>query len=941
MNELQEIINDLNNIIQITEDINKKHSIVKKNRETLKTDTKKLQEISAKLAKLSTALGNAQLQIIAEEIDELKKERELLDSKKTLSRANHLKTREDGFIEGYSDRDQQQANYELLKEISEELNNININNEIKGYQEKINSNKDLLDDKLGELANALNEKQQANYELLKEVSKEVDKVKKSIQEKAEKTENLSKKLKNLEKSERLKSEINQLGNTIPTAAQISVLKEMQSKGITLGPTIENPEKIVSLKSFQIQNQTRWQELNKEKNNLESGLVIVTPEEREKVELELKKVNEQIEECIRLGRTYGKINKNIEELEKVSKELSNNDNKEDIQREINENNESIEQQKQEVRENVGKRITEHEEMQRRQALEAVYQELSSQKENEIRKNLSTLPLELRKSIGTKLKHNDLQKLVGENEQSISEENKSWSAISDYKLKLQELQKQINNTQSELDTFTNRYNELAVRESNNELASDLVEYKENVKKYIEKLPKQIESLKKERNEYQTIIRNYNRTDKLINDLISLRLEHEDEINGEEYYFDNEYVKELDSNEKLIPIPEDTEENKKQSIVEENNNFELKKDIEEVDNKEQVEESVIPSREEMQKRSDEWIKKIKELAEIETNKDGKVNFEIPSSPSKEAVSNNNDWIETMKNLAGISDEEAKSEKLQEIFEEPEENISLSSNEELQLPSVINTRNNRETRNNETPKRQAVKRVRKSKKNIKKRIIIGITSLVAAIVAIGIGCSKKENKQPIEITSPSGIENEEEPIKILSNSGIPVSEETDNKISESFLRDKLYEKVESIINSNKNMINTTPEMELEYLDDYAEPLPITESILKQAIIDSGAMETKAEDEYSVMQGLGEGITAENLQYWYDQGNMLKFIRNQNTGAYAAIEPQKDGSGKILGWWTPENVVEYVESIVNQTNQDFDTLYTELTGENYNEVSAMRGVHR
>ena len=43
-----------------------------------------------------------------------------------ISRKNKLKTREDGLVEGYSDRETQKANYELLKELSIELTNVSL-----------------------------------------------------------------------------------------------------------------------------------------------------------------------------------------------------------------------------------------------------------------------------------------------------------------------------------------------------------------------------------------------------------------------------------------------------------------------------------------------------------------------------------------------------------------------------------------------------------------------------------------------------------------------------------------------------------------------------------------------------------------------------------------------------------------------------------------------
>lgn len=105
---------------------------------------------------------------------------------------------------------------------------------------------------------------------------------------------------------------------------------------------------------------------------------------------------------------------------------------------------------------------------------------------------------------------------------------------------------------------------------------------------------------------------------------------------------------------------------------------------------------------------------------------------------------------------------------------------------------------------------------------------------------------------------------------------------------------------------------------------------VLRQAIIDSGAMQTSANDEYSAMMNQGQGIKSENLKYWYDQGNVLEFFKNSATGSYEVIEPQKDGSKKILGWWTFDAVERYIESIAKNTDADFNDLFEKQTGENY-----------
>ena len=81
MEELQKLIDELNKIIDTTNDINNKEgSISAKKRDILRNDTSRLQEISEKVLLLAQKLGNEQLQTIAEEIEDLKAERDIIDS---------------------------------------------------------------------------------------------------------------------------------------------------------------------------------------------------------------------------------------------------------------------------------------------------------------------------------------------------------------------------------------------------------------------------------------------------------------------------------------------------------------------------------------------------------------------------------------------------------------------------------------------------------------------------------------------------------------------------------------------------------------------------------------------------------------------------------------------------------------------------------------------
>ena len=113
---------------------------------------------------------------------------------------------------------------------------------------------------------------------------------------------------------------------------------------------------------------------------------------------------------------------------------------------------------------------------------------------------------------------------------------------------------------------------------------------------------------------------------------------------------------------------------------------------------------------------------------------------------------------------------------------------------------------------------------------------------------------------------------------------------------------------------------------------------MLSQAFYDSGIIQTKADDEYTAMYGLGEGIQPENIKWWLDSGKPFHFEQDPITGSYAWIETQQDGSETTLGYSQEGPVDNYTSSLAQSSKQNYEDLYYNLTGHTVEEGLQKQG---
>lgn len=735
MIELQEIITDLNEIIQITENINSKYSIVKKDREVLRANTKRLEEIIRKLGELSNNFDNVQLQIIADEINHLKESREELDNKKELSRKNKLKTREDGLVEGYSDRETQKANYELLKELSIELDTIN----------------------------------------------------KSIQEKANLRNELAQKLETIEEREKIRTEIEKLGEQLPANVRISILKELYTRNLT-PITTENLDIAASLKDIQHQNRMNWEYLKKEKENLESVLKtsLINQEEKKQIEQRIAEIQTQIGKCIEENRVYVRINNKIRELEALEKKLNSDDTKENIELQIKEYDEET-RRKQEEKEIRKKEVLHKKEIRKKEA--------------EIIKSMSTLPLELRMQLGIKLENMNLltplidESLTNEQNLSLSEKSLNISDISNFKEELKELQENIDKKNSEFEDFSNRYNNLVILENTTGLSNEQSSYKEQVKIHLEKLSQEIKQHQKEKLEYQQIIRNYNQTSRLIDELVALsipetKLEENTQSKSELEDLFNDLIRNTtpeDYSDSDIPELNDFWEE-----IGNNNEFDSQINSTELD---QTKTPKLPksllNKEELNRKGTDFLNDIRSKFKTQPIRENPEPINnVTSENNFENLGKNNQWQTTPSVESDVSN------ILNSNFED--EDIDNANEQQ----SENNEEKKKNDKNNNSKEKNKVKNKRKSKKSIKKYIIAGIAVLATALVALG--SKHKSSPLPLPVIDTNETDEfEKEPLlEVLEESGISLEGDkektTDTSQKARAYEDELYDAMPRVINNN-----------------------------------------------------------------------------------------------------------------------------------------------
>ncbi len=203
----------------------------------------------------------------------------------------------------------------------------------------------------------------------------------------------------------------------------------------------------------------------------------------------------------------------------------------------------------------------------------------------------------------------------------------------------------------------------------------------------------------------------------------------------------------------------------------------------------------------------------------------------------------------------------------------------------------------NDPEKKQEEVKGKRKSKLSdkLKKIIKIGIGILAGALVIIGIGKAAKKD------TNPEPSKNS---VKILSNS----ETETETEIPET----ETEEATEAETASQRIKIVSTPETEVEETETEEEteskikmPKTITMNLSAsdlQDVIEGGMYASEvADDEYTVANGEGKGITEANVQWWTDEPTT--FTYDERSGEYLATQGgipmkwfSKGSLGKTIG---------------------------------------------
>lgn len=472
--QINSIIESINTIIANTKEINKLHSITSDKREILKRDTSKLKELAGELKTLATSTNETRFIEIAESLEYLYQEREIIDNKKTIS----IKDDENNKLSGSSDRKNQQTNYELLEFVSEEIKTIRD----RLFQEE------------------------------------------------KKLEELKTKITRIEKIEKLTKDIEAIKEELPIELQKSIDKEMQNLGL-----IEENDSlsyIPSIGDILKMNKDRWIKANEQGN--------------EKVKKESLKINS----------TFSKIRKRITDLEEISREIKNGETKESIQEEI----EKIEQANKDKEAQKERQIA------------------INNSEEEIIASMKELPADLRIFFANKLEENgyysnNIDKFLSSEIDNVYElGTPGYTSIKDYKNRSEKIIKEIAETKKELAKYEKIKSDSIVEKIQALPNSDISKYSD-IQKYddiIKKNTSRLNSLIVEQQSVNKIIRNYNITNKLINNLT------------------NE-PEQVDLDEKILSI--DNEEKQLPSVIEEK----------------QITETEIPTMEEATRKDFENLLKL----------------------------------------------------------------------------------------------------------------------------------------------------------------------------------------------------------------------------------------------------------------------------------------------------------------------------------------------
>ena len=837
-NEVNDIIKEIEEITKRTDIINQEYSIQPSNRKILSMDTEKLKEISNRMKKISILLDDQRLKNIGEEIDILAKNREIRDNQKYISEVSYYDEFTGKQNKNSSERLEQEANSELLKELSEEL------------------------------------------------KEEINRIQTTEKEKKNEKEQLEQDLNNLERKEKIEQEINILSSQLPILFKASIMKEVAN--ITKTPS-EVSENISSLKELASVNAQEWKGLKTKLKNIETIISsnLLEKSEIEKIKGEATKIQQQIQNCVKYASVYHKINERIKELKDISEKLPSEITKEETRLKLDTVSKEREKEHLQRQENLLKAEKEEE-----------YNKKFKQVEKQLIESMEKLPEELQITLGIKLESEqllttDIDKIL--RKQNTTQKNTQFESILEYQTRIEKNTASVNNSLKIINEEQKKYNELVIREHTEGLSTEDNEYKDKLKNYIEKIKQDILAKEEENRNYQRTIRNYNQTNKLIDELIELT---------------NKYEKE--QNKPTEPLAQNNKQN--QEKVLEMPKKELSdtkiKNIEDLEMPEFLKENIEKSKIQEKKNQTNTKENEAEQKELPEKIDPK---------DIEVLDANGNKIEQ-------EDTKNKQNSYKELEFEDNEKINIESLSEKDIDDAVNTFEEEKNKKGIIDKiKHVVKSVRKpkDKEKIKKSIKWKIATLATKLVLIGSGL--------VALGSVSKVKNDE----LVNQTRVDIISETDNTPTMEVFDE----------NGNSQEIITTEES--TYNDDTNEVVnmePVNTNEVTMEVFDENGnsqeiITTSLEDtEDSLYTSLGKDITVNANSPIYrnaynaylESDGMIPYFESNEERKIIGLAFWNDETGFKSVYTYQENTDEMIKNIINDGSKLIAVL-TQIKNKNGN----------
>ena len=866
INEINDMIKEINEITTRTDIINKEYSIQPSNREILKMDTNKLKDISNRMKKISILLDDERLRNIGEEIGILVKNREIRDNQKYLSKDSYYDEFTGKQNKSSTERLEQEANIELLKELNEEV------------KERTN-----------ELEQQITRKKEQQEQLLKNI--------KSVQIKE----------KNLK-------EIKELSKQLPINFQISITKEMIVKGI-IELNNSNIEMIPDLKQLQELNKEDWKTLKKKLENTELIISsnLIDQEEKESLQKEANDIKSKIDKCVEYGKIYHAINKKIEETAIINEQIPKELTEQEAIKELEDYNHKIEEEQ----------IKSQTRIQEEEKKEKIRKQQEEQ-ENKIIESMKNIPESLRITLGIKLENANLltpniDKIIFNKEKTSESEVKE--SIEEYKNKLLESNQKIKENNQKIIEENQKYNTLTIEQYTKGLSPELLEYKEKLKSYIGNLKKEVTEEETKIKKIQTITRYYNQADKLITELINSKNSNSIEMNSnslpvpqDDYFLDEEIS--LEDEKKFWE--EDLKLDLDNIISEENNLIEIKNNnsqekIADLETPDFLNwENSIFKNNEVFKTEEHHQEEILAPKVIELPDNQKETTEDDEYIDIDSIGKDNIPQEDEKTIIiEPTNVEKKQEDTPPPKRETEDKKSTLEKAKNKLKSIIT-------------------KVRKPKKDIRLRKIKNIAKLATAIFLIGVAASNMKTKNSTteikeEQTASDTTDTNEITMEVFDENG-----NSQEIITTSLEDDTINENTENLVDmtpidtTNENTDSLVEMTPVEELNKITEDSPYT-SLGKDIIVnDNSPIYKNAYNAYLEDEGMtpyfesNEERKVIGLAFWNDEiglktvynyhensDEMIKNIVNDGGELVAVLTQVKDkkGSFEPEGWYSLNDI--------------------------------------